>query len=65
MEDETGTVQAIIRPDLFRRYRRLIVASPLLIVKGTLQKQDGTISVKAERFEAVEADAAIASHDFH
>jgi error-prone DNA polymerase len=65
MEDETGTVQAIIRPDLFQRSRRLIVASPLLIVDGTLQKQDGTISVKAERFEAIETEAAITSHDFH
>jgi error-prone DNA polymerase len=65
MEDETGTVQAIIRPDLFRQHRQLIVRSPLLIIDGTLQKQDGTISVKAERFEAIHADAAITSHDFH
>jgi error-prone DNA polymerase len=65
MEDETGTVQAIIHPKLFQKNRQLIVRSPLLIVDGTLQKQDGTISVRAQRFEAVRADAAIASHDFH
>jgi error-prone DNA polymerase len=65
MEDETGTVQAIVPPDLFRANRRLVVTSPLLIVDGVLQKRDGTLSVKAERFEAVRTDARIASHDFH
>jgi error-prone DNA polymerase len=65
MEDETGTVQAIVRPDLFRENRRLIVRSSLLIVDGTLQKQDGTISVRARRFEAIRAETAIGSRDFY
>jgi len=65
MEDETGMVQAIIRPDLFRKHRPFIVRTPVLMVEGTLQKQDGTISVRARRFEAVNADAVVASHDFH
>jgi error-prone DNA polymerase len=65
MEDETGMVQAIIRPDLYQQHRAFIVATPVLMVEGPLQKQDGTISVKARVFEAVHADAAIASHDFH
>lgn len=37
LEDETGTVQAIVPPDLFRANRQLIVTSPLLIVDGTLK----------------------------
>ncbi|HQN97204.1 MAG TPA: error-prone DNA polymerase, partial [Thermoanaerobaculales bacterium] len=57
MEDETGTVQAIVPPDLYRANRRLIVTSPLLIVDGTLQKRDGTLSVKARRFEGIHAVA--------
>ncbi len=65
MEDETGMVQAIIRPDLYQKHRAFIVATPVMLVEGPLQKQDGTISVKARRFEAVHADAAVASHDFH
>jgi error-prone DNA polymerase len=65
LEDETGTVQAIIRPDLFQKHRQLIVRSPLLIIDGTLQRQDGTISVRARRFEAIHTDAALVSHDFH
>ena len=65
MEDETGMMQTIIRPDLFREHRAFIVSTPVLMVEGTLQKQDGTISVRARRFAAVNADASVTSHDFH
>lgn len=66
IEDETGIVQAIIRPDLFREHRALIVGSPGLVVEGRLQKKDGTLSVKAERFAKLPAaPPAIPSHDFH
>jgi error-prone DNA polymerase len=50
LEDETGMCQAIVRPDLFRDNRSVIVGSGTLIVEGRLQKQDGTLSVKGERF---------------
>ena len=65
VEDETGTVQAIIRPDLFRANRQLIVSSPLLLIDGTLQKRDGTLSIKARGFEALRAEVPITSHDFY
>jgi error-prone DNA polymerase len=65
LEDETGMAQAIVRPDLFRRQRSLIVGSPGLIVEGILQKQDGTLSVRAERFWSLRDVDGIPSHDFH
>jgi len=65
MEDETGMVQAIIRPDLFRKHRPFLVSTPVILVEGTLQKSDGTLSVKAQAFEGVEADVEVASHDFY
>jgi error-prone DNA polymerase len=65
MEDETGMVQAIIRPDLFQEHRAFLVSTPVLLVEGPLQKQDGTISIKARRFEAVHTNATVESHDFH
>jgi hypothetical protein len=37
----------------------------VILVEGALQKTDGTLSVKAQRFEKVEADTEFASHDFH
>jgi error-prone DNA polymerase len=65
LEDETGTVQAILRPDLFREHRPLIVSSPLLLIEGTVQQQDGTLSVRARRLERLEAPGELISHDFH
>jgi error-prone DNA polymerase len=65
MEDETGMVQAIIRPDLFREHRAFLVSTPVILVEGPLQKSDGTLSVKARRFEGVEGDVGrVESHDW-
>ena len=47
LEDETGTIQAAVMPDLLQRHRRVLVRSPGLIIEGVLQKRDGTLTVKA------------------
>jgi error-prone DNA polymerase len=65
LEDETGMCQAIVRPDLFRENRAVIVGSGTLVVQGRLQKQDGTLSIKGERFWPLRQLEAIPSHDFH
>jgi error-prone DNA polymerase len=65
LEDETGMCQAIVRPDLFREYRTVIVGSGTLVVEGRLQKLDGTLSVKGERFWRVRQFDDVPSHDFH
>jgi error-prone DNA polymerase len=65
LEDEGGMAQAIIRPELFRRCRALIISSPALIVEGILQKEAGAVSVKAERLLRLETAEGFPSHDFH
>jgi error-prone DNA polymerase len=66
LEDETGIVNAIVTPDIFSENRRAIVAEPCLLIEGVLQNQQGAISVKASRIEALSLTAAtVASHDFH
>jgi error-prone DNA polymerase len=65
LEDETGMSQAVVSPDLLREHRKLIVGSPGLVVEGILQKRDGTISVKGEKFWSLKKIAAVPSHDFH
>ncbi len=50
VEDETGMAQAIVSPDLLRKHRRLIVGSAGLVVEGVLQKRDGSLSLRGERF---------------
>jgi error-prone DNA polymerase len=64
LEDETGMSQAIVPPDLLQQHRRLIVGSPGLVVEGILQKRDGTISVKGEKFWSLKEISAVPSHDF-
>jgi error-prone DNA polymerase len=46
LEDETGLVNVIVRPDLFAAERGVLVSEPLLEVDGVLQAQDG-LSVRA------------------
>ena len=53
-----------MRPDLFKQYRSVIVGSGSLVVEGRLQKQDGTLSVRGERFWSLDEFAAVPSHDF-
>ncbi|HEX2223602.1 MAG TPA: error-prone DNA polymerase, partial [Thermoanaerobaculia bacterium] len=64
LEDETGMSQAIVPPDLLQKHRKLIVGSPGLVVEGVLQKRDGTISVKGEKFWSLSEMVAVPSHDF-
>ncbi len=65
LEDETGMTQAIIRPDLFKENRSLIVRSPGLIIEGILQRSPGQPSIRAEKIWAIDSDADVRSHDFH
>ena len=64
LEDESGIVQAIVRPDLFRENRSVIVGSGGLVVEGKLQKEGGNVSVRAERFWPLPALPDLPSHDF-
>jgi error-prone DNA polymerase len=65
LEDETGISQAIVKPDLFREHRALIVGSPGLIVEGILQNEDGQCSVRAEKFWTLDGIGDVVSYDFH
>ena len=75
LEDETGISNAIISPDILEQNRMLILSEKFLTLEGTLQNQEGVISVKVSRVapmrEAHHADtgdvtdADVRSHDFH
>ena len=65
LEDETGIANIIVRPDLFTDERTTVIASPYLLVEGTLQIQDGVTSIKAERFQALSTNGPEPqSHDY-
>jgi error-prone DNA polymerase len=66
LEDETGLINVIVRPQFFARYRLLLTAEPFLLVAGRLQHEDHVISVRAERLWRLDmALGAVPSHDFH
>jgi error-prone DNA polymerase len=65
LEDETGVSNVIIRPDLFDRDRLTVIRQPFLLVEGVLQHQDGVLSVKAERLQAIDGVASVDAHDFY
>ena len=49
LEDETGTANAVVVPDMFHRYRAVIHTAAILLIEGPLQKSDGVIHVRARR----------------
>ena len=66
LEDETGVANVIITPQLFDKYRLVLVDHPFLLITGKLQNQDNVFSVKAKSVRALSFKVAAApSHDFH
>ena len=49
LEDETGVANTVVWPPVFERYRRLVLGSKLLGVRGTVQREGLVIHVVAER----------------
>ena len=51
LEDETGFSNAVVFPDQYTRWRKVILGSPALIIEGKVQNRDGVVTLLAERFE--------------
>ena len=65
LEDETGTSNAILTPQAFRRFRVPLHASALLEVEGPLQNVDGVIHVRVQRLEPLASCEELpGSHDY-
>jgi len=66
LEDETGISNAIINPHLYERNRVAVTRGKFLHVEGTLQNQDGVVSVKASGVRVLKlSEVNVRSHDFH
>jgi error-prone DNA polymerase len=68
LEDETGFSNFVVYADLFQRYRKTIVRSPVLLIEGVAQNEQDVVNVQARRITAVAPRAgaeAIESYDFH
>ena len=51
LEDETGTANLIIRPEVWKRYRSAAMGATLLLVRGRLQSQEGVIHILVTKLE--------------
>jgi len=68
LEDETGLVNVIVRPDVYEIYRRVIRTSSTLVIEGRLQKQSGCIDLLAQSIASFDdrgLTEGVRAHDFH
>ncbi|MGB6062585.1 MAG: error-prone DNA polymerase [Candidatus Aquilonibacter sp.] len=68
IEDETGLVNVIVRPDVYERYRRVIRTASMIVIEGVLQKEQGTIDLLARAawiFDDEGVVGGVRSHNFH
>ncbi len=61
LEDETGIANIIVWSHVFERFRRTVLASRLLLVRGRLQKQGLVIHIVAEEMNDLSSDLALLS----
>jgi error-prone DNA polymerase len=66
IEDEFGLVNLVVKPGLHEQQRSLVRSEPFVIVRGQLQRRDGTVNVIAERFTALPSTGSLAptAHNF-
>ena len=67
LEDETGTINMIVRPDVWERHHQVASAATVLLAHGILQRHDSVIHVLVNRLEDLSRELAqieIASRDF-
>jgi len=64
LEDETGLVNVVCSPGLWRRHRRVARSAPALLVRGRLERVDGVLNVVADRLEPLPVVGHHRSRDF-
>ena len=66
LEDETGLSNAVLTPDVAKRFRIPLHQASLLEISGPLQRVDGVIHVRAREIVPLDLEAAKmpASHDY-
>ena len=53
LEDETGTSNAILTPQQFRRFRVPLHSASIIQIEGPIQNQEGVIHVRVRHLEAL------------
>lgn len=65
IEDETGLVNVIVTPGAWHHHRKVARTARALVVRGILDRgEEGVVNVHADRLEALDIVASVASRDF-
>ncbi|MEO7125960.1 MAG: error-prone DNA polymerase [Nakamurella sp.] len=64
LEDETGMVNVICQPGMWRRYRSVARSARSLVVRGIIERDRGSLSLLADRMAAIDIVGALPSRDF-
>jgi error-prone DNA polymerase len=59
MEDESGPINVIVKPNIYEKFRMSIRMEPFLIVRGRLQKDGRTMNVIAHEVRAIRVQKAV------
>jgi len=54
LEDETGLVDMVVRPNIYEDYRKTLRGERLLLVDGIIQREGGAVSVLMIRATGVD-----------
>lgn len=68
LEDETGYVNVVVWPQLAERQKKVLLYSRLLLVRGTVQIEDGVLHLIAKKMQDLSAclgSLSSKSRDFH
>ena len=66
LEDEYGTVNCILRPHVFERYKPVATRSSILVLEGRLVQDSGVINILVDHVQSGDDHTVeIRSHDFH
>jgi error-prone DNA polymerase len=67
LEDETGLINVICTPDVWKRYRKVARTAPALEIRGLLERYQGVTNVLARRIVSLPLGLTdlLRSRDFH
>ena len=68
LEDETGMINVVVRPQLFEQQAVLISRTPVLLVRGVLQVESGVWNIRAKSFTGlpgVEGTEGVRGRNYH
>lgn len=62
VEDEFGTMDLVLAPDVYDKFKPVFRSSRFLVVSGTVQRLDDHVTIKADTIESFASTSKVRSH---